>query len=213
MSITDKFIVIGLVGAVGSGRKTVANILSSIDPGFCKCSFADFIWAEAINAFGVSSDLFTNSNLESRKDPALAIVRCGDVEFIERMTALSYNLIEFRTPAEILHLWGTEYRRNQDPEYWAEQLSAFIHEKIKSGIRRFVVPDLQFIDDIELIIKMRGEVWLIRREDQSSSVDEWDSVEYAGGFVDRIIRNDRDEFSLTAQVIGIYSEIADEEAF
>ncbi|MDD3759156.1 MAG: hypothetical protein PHN76_13500 [Advenella sp.] len=214
MKKNDKFIVIGLAGRARAGKNTVAEILQSIDSGFCQCAFADALRVEVIDAFRVSSDLFNNDDLKERKDLALAIVRCDDVEFIDRMTALGHNLIAPRTPREIMQLWGTEYRRNQDSYYWIDRLSAFIHEQIKSGARKFVVTDVRFEDEAQFIKQMNGSVWLIQRN-QSDSKPAGHKSEHIQDIscIDKIITNNRDLFSLTCQVIGIYGEAVNEEAF
>lgn len=214
MSVNDKFIVIGLAGRARAGKNTVAEILDSIDPGFCQCAFADVLRVEVIDAFRVSNDLFNNDRLKERDDQALAIIRCGDIEFIERMTALGYNLIAPRTPRQIMQLWGTEYRRNQDSEYWIDRLSAFIHEQIKSGARKFAVTDVRFENEAQLIKKMDGLVWLIQR-DQADLKHAGHLSEHTERIasIDRTIINNRDEFSLAAEIISIYSGVTNEEAF
>lgn len=214
MSKNDKFIVIGLAGRARAGKNTVAEILEAIEPGFCQCAYADALRIEVIEAFKVSSDLFNNDDLKERKDPALAVVRCGDIEFIERMTALGHNLIAPRTPREIMQLWGTEYRRNQRSDYWIDKLSQLIHEKIKCGTRKFVVTDVRFEDEAQLIKKMNGQVWLIQR-DIADIKPAWHRSERVQDIasIDKTIANNRDLFSLTCWVIGLYGETFDEETF
>lgn len=214
MKKKDKFIVIGLAGRARAGKNTVAEILQSIDSGLCQCAFADALRVEVIDAFRVSSDLFNNDDLKERKDLALAIVRCDDVEFIDRMTALGHNLIAPRTPREIMQLWGTEYRRNQDSAYWIDRLALFIHEKIKSGTRKFAVTDVRFEDEAQLIKRMNGHVLLIQRNQADIKPAGHQSEQVQGIFsIDKTITNNRDLFSLTCQVVGIYEEVTYEEAF
>lgn len=214
MSKNDKFIVIGLAGRARAGKNTVAEILKSIDSGFCQCAFADALRIEVIDAFKVGSDLFNNDDLKERKDPALAIIRCGDIEFIDRMTALGHNLITPRAPREIMQLWGTEYRRDQVSDYWIDKLSLFIHEKIKCGTRKFVVTDVRFEDEAQLIKKMNGNVWLIQRDtaDRKPAQHRSERVQDIAS-IDKTIINNRDLFSLTCQVIAFYGEAFYEEAF
>ena len=214
MSKNDKFIVIGLAGRARAGKNTVAEILEAIEPSFCQCAYADALRIEVIEAFNVSSDLFNNDDLKERKDPALAVVRCGDIEFIERMTALGHNLIAPRTPREIMQLWGTEYRRNQRSDYWIDKLSQLIHEKIKCGARKFVVTDVRFEDEAQLIKKMNGQVWLIQRDiaDIKPAGHRSERVQDIAS-IDKTIASNRDLFSLTCWVIGLYGETFDEETF
>lgn len=214
MSKNDKFIVIGLAGRARAGKNTVAEILESIGPGFCQCAFADALRDEVIDAFKVSSDVFNNDDLKERKDPALAIIRCDDIEFIDRMTALGHNLITPRTPREIMQLWGTEYRRNQISDYWIDKLSLFIHEQIKCGTRKFVVTDVRFEDEAQLIKRMNGNVWLIQRDAADSKPARHRSEQINSiSSIDKTIINNRDLFSLTCSVMAIYEDSVNEEAF
>lgn len=214
MSKNDKFIVIGLAGRARAGKNTVAEILKSIDSGFCQCAFADALRDEVIDAFKVSSDVFNNDDLKERKDPALAIIRCGDIEFIDRMTALGHNLITPRTPREIMQLWGTEYRRNQVDDYWIDKLSLFIHERIKFGTRKFVVTDVRFEDEAQFVKRMSGDLWLIQRDVADSKPARHRSEQINSiSSIDKTIINNRDLFSLTCSVMAIYEDSVNEEAF
>ena len=89
-----------------------------------------------------------------------------------------YVSLTFR---KLLQLWGTEYRRRQDPDYWVKRLEAKLH-----GLERVVIDDVRFPNEVEMIQRLGGKVIRIDRpgpaesthasEIELDSFDGWDDV-------------------------------------
>lgn len=89
-----------------------------------------------------------------------------------------YVSLTFR---QILQLWGTEYRRRQDPDYWVKRLEEKLH-----GLEKVVIDDVRFPNEVEMIHRLGGRVIRIDRpgpaesthasEIELDSFDGWDDV-------------------------------------
>lgn len=51
----------------------------------------------------------------------------------------------------VLQVWGTEFRRAQDPDYWTEQVRKKIVKEARVGGRRLVFNDVRFANEIALL--------------------------------------------------------------
>ena len=82
---------------------------------------------------------------------------------------------------QMLQLYGTEYRRRQDPDYWVRRLEAKLH-----GLERVVIDDVRFPNEVEMIQRLGGRVIRIDRpgpnesthasETELDGFDGWDGV-------------------------------------
>ena len=72
-----------------------------------------------------------------------------------------YVSLTFR---QMLQLWGTEYRRRQDPDYWVKRLEAKLH-----GLERVVIDDVRFPNEVEMIQRLGGKVIRIDRPGPAES--------------------------------------------
>ncbi|PWG61732.1 hypothetical protein [Sediminicurvatus halobius] len=121
---------IGLAGAAGAGKDTVASILTAVH-GWRAFSFSDALYQEVAEAFGVSAESLKERTLKEIPWPRLSVDRCRDHGFRRRMLAgvadsdlCELILTQPNSPREILQRWGTDYRREQDPDYWVRQAEA-----------------------------------------------------------------------------------------
>ena len=135
------FKLIGLVGRAGAGKDTVASILAETE-GVTPIAFADALREEVKNAFGVGIECMLQRDEKEQPTQALAISRCADRRFINRMLAIAENPYTPRSPREILQLWGTEYRRECDSfTYWIDRLQDTI-DYLATGGKPVVVTDV-----------------------------------------------------------------------
>jgi hypothetical protein len=82
---------------------------------------------------------------------------------------------------KLLQLWGTEYRRKQDPDYWVKRLESKL-----AGLEKAVIDDVRFPNEVELIKRLGGKVIRIDRPQLAESsheselilddFDGWDDV-------------------------------------
>lgn len=159
--MTKKLTIIGLAGRAGAGKDTCADIMCSRH-GFVRTNFAAPLRNEIIDAFWIDPALFS-TELKERRIPSLAINRCSDAGFIQRMQSLDIDLTQPRSPREIMRWWGTEYRRHQDESYWTRRMKHWIDLAIRHGHHRIVVTDVRFLNESLCLQELNAQIWLIRR--------------------------------------------------
>lgn len=167
-------VLIGLAGKFGAGKDAVADTMVK-RLGFKKLSFAEPL----------------------RKECAKAILQQQYPECIptdlrrELCSAKPIDVWSKPTPAPIrrlLQLWGTEYRREQDKDYWVRQTELEI-VKARGVGKDVVISDTRFENEAKLV-KRYGELWLVDRpgliadcslrlhpsEEFCQTYEEWDYV-------------------------------------
>lgn len=163
-------ITIGLAGLAGSGKDTVADALVT-HAGFTKLSFADALRLEVAAGYtlGGAAGLLNERATKELPHPALAFNCCKDAGFLRSMQAMHGGNIARRdmdaprSPRQIMQLWGTEYRREQQPNYWSTLVAMQILAQRDLGRTRHVVSDCRFDNEAEAMRSLGGEVWQIFR--------------------------------------------------
>lgn len=174
--------VVGLVGLRGSGKDTAAVVL--LEQGWRRLAFADALYLEAAEAFGVTVEFLQNRDTKETPLPELSLLRCKDETYVgaflgyetERLAAEGADvpqltmLMQSRSPREILQVWGTEYRRKlYDDNYWRDQVEQVIRANPDTN---FVVTDVRFPDEARLIEEtLGGRLGRIRRPGLPGSTD------------------------------------------
>ncbi len=162
--------IIALTGPAGCGKDTVADLLAT-HGGYTKLAFADPLRAEIQEAFGIEPALLSRRDLKEVPTEQLALRHCQALGFVGAVGVhLSGNgapaadwLTCARSPRQIMQWWGTEYRRRQNPDFWASALANRIKVRIDAGSWRFVVSDLRFTNEAEKIRALGGVVWQVKR--------------------------------------------------
>jgi hypothetical protein len=165
--------ILGLTGFAGAGKDTVADLLVE-HARFRKIAFADALKAELCAAFHVEPLIFTRHEYKREPLGCLAFSRCLDTGYIgaalqhlaivRHALVVNEELIKARTPRETMQLWGTQYRRAQDENYWAAQVRrsiAFFMDQMHE--RNFVVTDCRFANEVDTLRKMGGWIWQVTR--------------------------------------------------
>ncbi len=163
--------VIGLTGPMGSGKDTVADLLTTHCRAH-KIAFADALRAEIVDAYCIEHIYLTRRETKEHPLSALALARCIDTAFVGRMLInhqLQNNGEELdlnapRSPRQIMQWWGTEYRRAAQPAYWvskAAQRIGWMHKALNA--RLVVITDVRFEDEANLVRKLGGQIWQIKR--------------------------------------------------
>jgi hypothetical protein len=174
--------VLGLAGQAGVGKDTVADYLVKAY-GFKKFAFTDALYAEAQAAYSLpDQSLLRDRDTKEVPTERLALVNCQSDEFIgvavQHIAHESRHLHDLPlSPRQVLQLWGTEYRRAQDSNYWLNRAEDFIY-KIRAehlypehAPQYFVEVGTRFENEREWIHSggccdgwAQGNVWHIRRE-------------------------------------------------
>ena len=169
-------ILTALCGPAGAGKDTVADYLVE-HHGYTKLAFADALRDEVGRAFDISVQLLTQRETKEHPMSALALQRCMDFEFVQRMAQQfasglhgangiageRISLSSPRSPRQIMQWWGTEYRRAQAPHYWVDAFMTRLIKEHQQGNHRFVVTDVRNTNEAELLREMGASLWQITR--------------------------------------------------
>ena len=140
--------IIGICGLIGSGKGTVADIL--VEHNFKKVSFADKLKDGVSTIFGWDRDLLEGDTDESR-------------QWREQRDDFWSNETEMEiTPRLVLQLFGTDCMRDGfNDGVWVSLLK----KTILDNPGNYVIPDVRFQNEQQMIRDIGGEVWWVKRGD------------------------------------------------
>lgn len=138
--------IIGFVGLIGSGKGTAADILVE-KHGFIKESFANSVKDAVSTIFGWDRAMLEGDTIHSR-------------EWREEPDAWwSAKIKKPFSPRVALQLMGTEAGRNTfHTDLWIYSL-----ERRMNPNKNYVIADVRFPNEIEMIQKLGGKVYRIKR--------------------------------------------------
>jgi hypothetical protein len=202
------FTLLGLTGRAEAGKDTVADLLVT-HAGFCKLAFADALRAEIAEAYGIDVRMLTQRETKESPMAALALARCGDTGFVgavlkHTVLPVAEAMASARSPRQIMQLWGTEYRRAQDPDYWVKKLTTRVRYYAQSSLcDLFVVTDVRFANEAALVRRIGAQLWQIKR-DSLAAMEGGHSSEVSGDAFepDAAISNNHDIRHLQQLVLG-----------
>ena len=138
---------IGLCGFIGSGKGTVAKILVE-EHGYAEDSFAATLKDAVAAVFGWPRHMLEGDTEESR-----AWREEVDPWWSEKMGKPI-------TPRWVLQYWGTDLCRTHfHPDIWILSLE----RKLLNSDRNIVIADCRFPNEVEMIKRLGGEVWRVKR--------------------------------------------------
>ena len=140
--------IIGIAGLIGSGKGTVADILVE-QHNFTKISFADKLKDGVAASFGWNRELLEGDTDESRQ------WRETVDEFWTNETGREI------TPRLVLQEFGTDCMRNGF--YDGIWVSLIKQEILNNPETNYVVPDVRFKNEIDVINNLGGKIWNVRR--------------------------------------------------
>lgn len=163
-------IILGLAGKAGVGKNEVARYLVE-RYGFIEFSFSDALYREVEVAFGLGDALILRDRATKEIPTALLCgENCDDSAFIDVLMANGVaSGDEPLSPRVVLQLWGTQYRRAQDSEYWIKRAEEWVHA-VRSAMpypeqapQYFVNTSVRFPNERAWVHAMGGNVWHLRR--------------------------------------------------
>lgn len=154
-------ILIALSGKMSSGKDTFADIAVS-EFGFKKISLASTLKEEVSNFLNKFGIIYKYENLygtQADKEEEIKFPPYFDFSnmveeypFLERMCrGLTFRLL--------LQLWGTEYRRAQDDDYWVKS-----YNNKTRDIPLLICPDLRFKNEFNYFKSIGGLCIRINRD-------------------------------------------------
>tara|TARA_B100000683_G_scaffold276441_1_gene330470 strand:- start:2269 stop:2880 length:612 start_codon:yes stop_codon:yes gene_type:complete len=140
--------IIGICGLIGCGKGTVGDILVD-DYGFTKLSFADKLKDGVATVFNWDRAMLEGDTVESRE------WRESQDDFWTKETGRTI------TPRLVLQEFGTDcMRKGFDNGIW---VSLVKQELVRYPNKNFVIPDVRFPNEANMIKSIHGEVWRVRR--------------------------------------------------
>ncbi|OBS08948.1 deoxynucleotide monophosphate kinase family protein [Acidihalobacter prosperus] len=156
--------ILGLTGAAGSGKDTVANYLVSAY-GFKRHAFADLLYEEVSAAFDVPFKVLARRDTKERPMDALKLSRCHKAEFTAYLMAKEAPKLDaVFSPRYILQRWG-DFRRAKQPDYFVEPVISDIRAEPQMN---HVVSDMRFPNEHAALMSLNAFFWRIERTGISS---------------------------------------------
>lgn len=138
--------IIGICGLIGSGKGTVGDIL--VEQGFTKVSFADKLKDGVATIFGWDRAMLEGDTDESRQWRELKD------DFWSNETKMEI------TPRLVLQLFGTDCLRNG---FYDGVWVSLLKKHILDNPGDYVVPDVRFRNEQNMIRELGGKVWQVKR--------------------------------------------------
>lgn len=165
--------IIALHGKAGAGKDTFADRLVE-KYGFVKRGFADPLYEEVAQAFGVTVEWLRDRTRKEVPQQELALEYCKDGDFACAMAGEWDDFHETRSPRWVLQKWGTEYRRGQSDAYWLARMAVFaglhtsqelggIKYEYRGPVQGIVIPDCRFENEAQWVKEHGGTIIEIRR--------------------------------------------------
>lgn len=154
--------IIGITGAANAGKDTLGGILGELDQRVQLISFAMNLKLEVAEAFDVPLATLNDRATKEEPQSIFAAKNCRDKAYVEMMLALLGGDGDTpRSPREVMQLWGTEYRRGGNKNYWVD--SAFDSMQQGSPDTIWIFTDVRFDNERHLIDREGGVLIHISR--------------------------------------------------
>ena len=178
--------VIGIAGKKRHGKDAVAKIIMNYakEHGHVavKRAMADPLKEECAKM--IAEELAANSSCDSKLTTYEHVL--ADMNSDE--TKEKYRLL--------LQWWGTEFKRSIDPDYWVKRSEAWL-TVAKNYVDLVVIPDVRFVNEIEMVKQLGGIVIRVERpqlvqcdvhasEKLLDDYKDWDSVIVNAGTLDEL---------------------------
>lgn len=145
--------IIGFCGAAGAGKDTASFLLTLL--GYQKIAFADALKIEAYDLCVNPTDEYRlRVQVELGITLPLSLDQASSEQ--EKIDIINRRKVELR---RLLQWHGTEFRRAQDPNYWLN----LVRDKMATG--RWVVSDMRFQNEVNMVRSIGGVIWLIQGRD------------------------------------------------
>lgn len=98
------------------------------------------------------------------EDETGVVVKVSMADALKKIARdLGWDGVKNEKGRKILQYLGTEVGRNIADDYWTKKAEASINEAISKGAQVVVVPDIRFPNEVEMVRRLGGKVWRVRR--------------------------------------------------
>ncbi|MHB1630691.1 MAG: nucleoside/nucleotide kinase family protein [Acidithiobacillus sp.] len=201
--------IIGLTGAAGSGKDSVADILVA-EHGFQRIAFADVLYEEVSTAFNVPIEFLKNRETKEKPSARLSLGHCMDDKF-----AMLVRQIKHRgnrpighasvpySPRQILQWWG-DYRRAQSKTYLVDKVRDRLAMATDTD---WVIVGVRAQNEADLVQELGGQLGLVLRPGVEPVADHDSEEFWKTCSPDVVIQNDGTLAGLASTVKVIVSEM------
>jgi hypothetical protein len=152
---------VGLMGAAGAGKSTVAQALVDLNTGWKLFNFADRLKEITSVIFDIPLEHMNNFEEKEKERDCIIIDNYVDaMSYLFELDIQRHGMIA-SSYRQLLQYIGSEYVRSVDDTYWVDYIlkrQAPLYEKV-------VVGDCRFENEIAAIKNINGTVFSIERED------------------------------------------------
>lgn len=179
-----KYPVIGLTGAAGSGKDSVAEII---------CEQYKFI------RLGFADPIYEIASIIARTPVHVLQKREGKEIVLERIGA---------SPRKLMQTLGTEWGRRMIGEnLWIDHLDGRLRNiEIRTGLNGLVISDVRFQNEVDFIHNLGGEVWRVGRPNNPYVIGGQHESEKSEFEVDDVVVNSGTLHDLRTAVMGTMVE-------
>jgi len=153
--------IIGLAGKAQSGKDEFARVAVE-EFGAERIAFADALKEEVAAFLDKHNVCWEHRHLWGDGKDKEAILRMSHYDrpkrgvlskFLTAYGEYSHGYYYF-TSRSLLQFWGTEYRRNQDPDYWVHRVA----DKTTDPSKLYVISDCRFENEVTYICSKNGKI-------------------------------------------------------
>jgi hypothetical protein len=165
---------IGITGKAGHGKDTAALLICDIwakargANSTFRVAFADALKAEVVQTFGLPDEsLLRDPKRKDNPSYLLSPGCCENQSFRRIMMHRPIDPISFDasvTPRQVMQLWGTEYRRNQNAQYWHDQVEQAIDISEATGKSLAIITDVRFVNEAKFLESVGSQIVRIERD-------------------------------------------------
>jgi hypothetical protein len=169
--------------------------------GYIKFSFSDALYLEVAEAFSISIQYLQHRPNKERATDLLALWNCRDADFVNRCADMKEQPGTAQSPRDILQWWGTEYRREQDPDYWVKRARDLYRERIAAGVPGLANCSVRFLNEAEWIHSEGGAVVRVHRPGVEAVNGHVSDKPLPRELVDAEIANDGERSALVPRLV------------
>lgn len=154
--------IIGFAGKAATGKTTAAHYMAPLLDKECKVIPMAMVLRDEVEAFlrAVGADAFVPL-VYGDQDDKVRVFYVDTQQALQECPKWAHFMAEHAeiqdrpgetavTVRRILQWWGTEYRRNEDPDYWTKAWSRKI-EQFDLGRTHVLIDDVRFMNELNAI--------------------------------------------------------------